>query len=256
MQSTGLAPDAVETKVDAQLTKQAGYWLATLEETKTMKDCVHEALLLVGGVVRSVNSFEGSPPDDVSPPVVDLVGGGSGAEGSEVADGSSDGEHPQPADRNAPLPPAPGASGRSLRAAKADAAPGGLFPEAAELINTSTRSTADSGRRFDANQQTKHMSEQTKRIDALSRLVDNNPDNLVFIEMLRKVIDGEANEGAGRARGGGAGRGYAGELAGRGLAMRAGGGEWTCARRARGGGDRRGGGRCGWCGPRQCCLSC
>ncbi|KAK1867648.1 hypothetical protein I4F81_010153 [Pyropia yezoensis] len=210
VQSTGLAPDEVETKVDAQLTKQAGYWRATLEETKTMIDYVHEALPLVGGVVRSVDSFEGSPPDDVSPPEVDLVGGGSGAEGSEEADGSSDGEDTQPADRNAPLPPVPGASGRSLRAAKADAAAGGLFPEAAELIKTITRSTADSGRRFDAKQQTKRMSEQTKRIDALSRLVDNHPDNPVFIELLWKVIDGEANEGAGRARGGSAERGYGG----------------------------------------------
>lgn len=101
-QSTGLAPDEVETKVDAQLSKQVGYMPATLEETKTMMDYVHEALPLVVGVVRSVESFEGSPPDDVSPPVVDLVGGGSGAEGSDEADGSSDGENPQPADRHAP----------------------------------------------------------------------------------------------------------------------------------------------------------
>lgn len=101
-QSTGLAPDEVKTKVNAQLTKQAGYWRATLEETQTMMDYVHEALPLVGGVVRSVDTFEGSPPDDVSPPVVDLVGGERGAEGSDEPDGSSDGEDPQPADRDAP----------------------------------------------------------------------------------------------------------------------------------------------------------
>jgi len=87
-----------------------------------------------------------------------------------------------------------GASGRSRRAAVADAAVESMLPGGGELMRRLAESLSDGGCRFDEKQKTKRMatmeSERTKRVAMLKAAVEKHPENETLRDML-KIAMGE-----------------------------------------------------------------
>jgi len=86
-----------------------------------------------------------------------------------------------------------GASGRSKRAAQADAAMNAASPGGGDLMRCVPVSLADSSRRFDEKQRTKRLAaaaaERTRRIEVLAALVEKHPDNPAFQHMLMRAME-------------------------------------------------------------------
>jgi len=86
-----------------------------------------------------------------------------------------------------------GASGRSKRAAQADAAMDAASPGGGDLMRSLAASLADSSRRFDEKQRTKRLAaaaaERTRRIEVLAALVEKHPDNPAFQDMLMRAME-------------------------------------------------------------------
>ena len=86
-----------------------------------------------------------------------------------------------------------GASGRSKRAAQADAAMNAASPGGGDLMRCLPVSLADSSRRFDEKQRRKRLAaaaaERTRRIEVLAALVEKHPDNPTFQDMLMRAME-------------------------------------------------------------------
>lgn len=85
-----------------------------------------------------------------------------------------------------------GASGRSRRAAIADAALEAAMPGGADLMRSLAASLGDGARRCDEKQKTKRLKaaevERTKRVALLTAAMEKQPDNETFRDMLRAAM--------------------------------------------------------------------
>jgi len=86
-----------------------------------------------------------------------------------------------------------GASGRSERAAQADAAINAASPGGGDVMRCLPVSLADSSRRFDEKQRTKRLAaaaaERTRRIEVLAAFVEKQPDNPAFQDMVLRAME-------------------------------------------------------------------
>ncbi|KAK1864936.1 hypothetical protein I4F81_007472 [Pyropia yezoensis] len=129
------------------------------------------------------------------------VGGGAAGGASSAQRGPSTGE---PRTLVSPMSAtghhAGGASGRSRRAALADAAVESVLPGGADFMRRLGESLADGARRFDEKQKAKRLaaveSERTKRVAVLTAAVEKNPDNETFRDMLRIAMGEPAGPSA------------------------------------------------------------
>jgi len=87
-----------------------------------------------------------------------------------------------------------GASGRSRRAALAEASMEASMPGGAAVMRSLAGSLSDASRRFDEKQKTKRLAaaagEVTKRVEFLTALVEEHPHDEGFRDMLRDALRG------------------------------------------------------------------
>lgn len=159
-QGTGMSRDDVHSQVDSYLDKQATSWRPSLKDARTIMDYASAALPLVGGVVRCAPTFGGFLPVHTPDEVIDLVTGAA----KHVSDGYSGDEEIA---SQAPWRAAEsgggytrfwsGASGRSVRAAQAEAAMESFLPGSSDLLPSLAKSAAEKARCFNMKPKTKHM---------------------------------------------------------------------------------------------------